>query len=444
MWAGVVPLLVPVHCKRGKAAPGALDFTCYDYADFANLDTARLSSLEAHVADSLYRCCSECDSPEIKRVLLDKQLRGVFPNDKARYLVFAMLKWGGRSELFERLVVNVGYAGRLLLYKLCSSPSIKTLTWKPKVPICIESPHQTFCSAAEECPDGLREINQYLEKVVITEGEKSLPEVAENGSGLDLAMHAIRAQNGPEVEILSDAFSQLANVWSGDPVKRGRLLPGVIDFIRIVLLPEVFRNTQQAKLRRSVVKYVILNSERECFELFRAFTNRQALSMIIQEYIGPEPKKDASLEFVHSYLDYIAAHDENRPDRVAYNFFCDLLPAPADFHAPATVWNSDPVRFNLISTRWLREMFEDLRDGPAHEPRRAEFMRKYMRQLRYDVFVCMLRCYDKKECKKMSVFMLAHLSTKGREEYSQCYYRDTGTDRRHKKVLDVLDSIFKR
>ncbi|KAI4292320.1 hypothetical protein PAPHI01_1594 [Pancytospora philotis] len=443
MWGRVFPLLFSASCKceRGTIVAGVLEFAWGDYVDFADLGTTKLSDLEVQVLDSLYGRCSGCTSPEVRRSLLERRLRAIPPDDKARGVVLTMFKQGSRSSFFERLFANYGYAGHRLLHKLCSDDFIKHLTEEPKAPVALNSLPREFCRAAKLCRDELESVNQCLTKKVREESKRGLPELAENSSGFDLAIYAIRTMDDTSGSKLCSLFAQLVDSWSGDAVKRGKLMPSVIEFLQIALIPKLYRTNHQADLRQSVVEYVLANTE--SFELFRIFPWQATLSKLIEEYIGPEPKRYVSPAFVTLYL-VLLGKNVNKPDKAVYKFFFDLLPAPAAFHAPETVWNSDPERLNTISPRWLREMFDDLRTNPAHGHEQRALMHKYMGLLRYEVFVRILKRYDKKECVEMALFMLAHLSTKAGGEYLRCYYLDIGKDIPHKMVLGVFPGAFKR
>ncbi|KAI4291649.1 hypothetical protein PAPHI01_0923 [Pancytospora philotis] len=445
MWAGVLLLLVPVGCERmrGTVAACTLGFPCEDYADFADLDAMKLNGLEGRVADSLYRVCLECDSPEIKRALLEKQLQGIRPDDKARGVVFAMLKQGERSKLYKHLLAT-GYACRLLLHKLLSGRFMKSLAKEPKASINARPTHQEFSRAVQQYRFESRKISQRLEKKVVVERKKSLSQLAEYSDGLDLAIHAIKTTEGRKIKLLSNAFSQLMGSWSGDAARRNRLLPTVIEFLRILLHPKLHREGAQAKLRQAIVEYVFLNSERKSFELFQVFPNKRTLSKAIQKHIAAQPKNSVSQEFVRHYLAYVESNVV-KPCNAAANFFQGLLPPVAAFHAPKTVWNSDPDRFNLISPRWLREMFEDLRDNPAHRARRDVYMRKYIKMLDYDVLVQVLLPLAKDECCKLAGFMLKYRKAESLKQYQKHYKQDENselTSPQYTNVLGILGVVL--
>ncbi|KAI4290873.1 hypothetical protein PAPHI01_0147 [Pancytospora philotis] len=450
MLAGVLPLLVLVDCSGVRGAVvDELKLTNSDYASFADLGQTGLNALEDQVLDSLYKRRSGHDSPEIKCDLLNKILPCTGIADKVRYVVLSMLEKADQFEPCERLLSKLGYADCLLLRKLFNGPSIESIT---EIPAADEDTgaRQEFCRAAKQHHGAVERIFQSLQQRAVDEGRKNLLQLAERGKGLDLAIYTLKAMNSSENMTLSSAFTELVNAWPGDAERRKKLLPAVTVFLWNVLNMNAKSNAAQLKLQGLVVRHVYAScdTERECFELFCGFPKQRVLSRMLNQYIKMQLNGDPALGFVRKYL----AHVKKNfwcPISGTESFFTALLPQPAVFHTDKhNKWKDDPERFNLISTRWLRDMFEDLRVNPAHEDEVVVFMRKYMRMLDYDAFIHILLPLKWEEFEKLAVFMLKHLNAKGTEEYWQRLERDRqrtdSDDYRPKPFLSMLASIFKR
>ncbi|KAI4291040.1 hypothetical protein PAPHI01_0314 [Pancytospora philotis] len=445
MWARFCSLLICVNCgqKHRTAVARALGPAYGGYPDSEKLGATGLNEIENLVLGALYRRCSEHDCPEIRRALFDRRLSSISACAKVRYVVYTLLGKAHRPALFERLLARFGYAGRLVLQKLFRGPSIASLTGK-SVALDGAEPHRELRRATTHSHCALRRIYQCVQSRVVGESRKSLLQLAENGCGLDLASYVAKRMDTAEETTLSSAFITIMDVWSGGAGGRDRLLPVATEYLRIALQPKTFKKHLQADLRGAVVEYVFSKNQRAYFDLFRGFAHQRTTSSAVNAYIDTKLSGVVSLCFLRDYLDYMKKN-YSYSDEGAYYFFRGLLEPPVAFHAPKTIWNSDPERFNLISPRWLREMLEDLRDNSAHRAGRRALMCKYMCWLRYEVFVCILRCYIIEECEEMAVFMLMHQSVEAREEYERCYRReDMVADRPHKKVLSVLANVFKR
>ncbi|KAI4293082.1 hypothetical protein PAPHI01_2356 [Pancytospora philotis] len=444
MPAGAVPLLMLIYYSlvHGKATASARTLTKSDYADFAELGTAEVSVLENQVLGSVFKCCSEHDCPEINWGLVDRRLPDVDAVDRARYVVFSVGSKDGRPERLERELAKFGYAGRLLLRKLFSGSFIERLTKT----VDDTEPQRVFRRAAELQPDGLRQIYQTLKKTVVDEHKKSLLELAEHGSGQDLAIHTVKATNSSKKVTLSSAFTTLVDSWSDDADKRDKMVPIVNDFLKIVLNLNARSDAAQTELKNSIVKHVYASCDtaRECFELLGGFPKHQVLATAINKYVRKELRKDPSPGFVRKYLAYIRKSVPESTEPI-FNFFMALLPSPTCFHADGFNWSSDPQRFNLISPRWLRGMFEGLCYDPPTSCDVVERMRKYMSMLEYEVFILILSRLNWDEGKKLAVFMLEHQNAQAAREYRQCFNRDqqrAGLNQHHKGVLNLLEYVF--
>ncbi|KAI4291396.1 hypothetical protein PAPHI01_0670 [Pancytospora philotis] len=441
MRAKVFTLPIFVDYVRGAAIASAPKLSRIVYANFANLGMAGYSVLENHVLNSLYKCCSEYDCPEVKRTVLDAILPGIGAEDRARYVVLTVWNKGGQLEPFGQLLARFGYAGRLLLHRLFSGLSIESLAKRPEANGDNE-PRREFCRTAMRCRYAIKGMFQCLQKIVANEGKKTLLQLAGNGTGQDLAIHTIKAMDRSCRVTLSSAFEELVGSWSDDVSRRGMLLPLVIEFIQIVLGLNFWRANEQTKLRESIVRhvYATCGTKYECFELFRGFTEQQFLSPAIHKYINKELNRDPSPGFVRKYLAYMQEY-LTKPSEKAYNFFLALLPRVNEYHTADTRWKSDPERFNLISPRWLQIMFKGLCDSPPKNCDAAELMRGYMRKLDYRVFIRILRACTSVDCKKLAAFMLAHQSAKVTEDYQRRLDLDrqhTDLNNMHRGVLDTL------
>ncbi|KAI4291197.1 hypothetical protein PAPHI01_0471 [Pancytospora philotis] len=448
MLAGVLSLLISMDCGgvRGTATAGAPKLTNIDYAKFGKLGTARYNFLENQVLDSLYRCCSRYDCPEIKRAMLDVRLLKTSFEDKVRYVLLTMLSKADQYGLTEQLYAKFSYAGRLLLRKLFSSSSIKSFTRN------LESdgdsgPRYEFRRVALRCRHAAKRIYNSLEEKVAGESKKTLPQLAEDCSGQDLAIYTFRAMNTLNMT-LSSAFTELVDSWASDNTKRDKLLPVIIEFVRILMKLNAQCVGAQVNLQETIVRHVYTScgTKCECFELLNGFPSQKALSPTIQKYISGELNGDPSPNFVRKYLAYLQKYSTNYMQG-AYNFFRPFLPPPADFHTSGSKWRSDPERFNLIALRWLREMFNGLCDSPPKNCDVVEIMRGYMDILDYEVFVRILLPLSWEKCKKLAAFMLERQNAEAAKKYQQGFdrtYQHMDLDSKHKKVLCVLASIFKR
>ncbi|KAI4292559.1 hypothetical protein PAPHI01_1833 [Pancytospora philotis] len=435
-------ILLLISGTAGGAGP-----TGSDYTDFAILGTAGLSALEKRVLDPIYKSCVGHDCPELRRLLNDGRLPRVSPNDKARGVLFMLLGRGDGSErsgLLLRLA-DSGYANRLLLRKLLSIAFITKLAEQREGPEGSET-HQVFCRAAEHCHNVVQGIDKHLQKKVLEAHTLGLAQIAENSSGLDLAIYAAKRSDGSKSRTLSSVFSRLINARTNDAGRRARLLPVAIEFARIALQPGHFEERWQASLQRLIVKHAVCGGARSVVELFREFPAQRDLSMMVREYIVTKLGGNASARFVRNYLEYM---DENysRADKTSYKFFRSLWPSPAGFHTGGNKWRSDPDRFNLISPKWLREMFEELRANAADDPGQGEHIRRYMGMLDYDVFVRLFKPLDKCSVEGLARTMLEHQRADAANAYRQSLDRDlqdTELDKQHVKTVRVLAGVFKR
>ncbi|KAI4293016.1 hypothetical protein PAPHI01_2290 [Pancytospora philotis] len=411
MLAGVLPLLY-YGGVCGKGSTSAPRITMQECAYFAELGVAGLSVLEDKVLDSVYKRCSQYDSPEIGRGVLDSGLPNADTEDKARYVVLSVLEKAGQPVLFAWLLGKFGYAGCLLLRKLFSDLFIESLF---KLPAASDDSalRQEFRRTEARCRYALDGIYQFLEWRVVTDGRKGLLQLAENRNGQDLAIYTLKAMFREKTMTLSSAFTELVNSWADDANRRRLLLPAVVEYIQFVLELNFCRHTKQTELRDSIVRHVhkSCDTTRECFELLYGFSSLRLRSATVNKYICVELDGDISLSFVRKYLAYIQTMPNtfSNVSSGVYNFFQALLPPVANFHNDEnSKWRSDPERFRLISPRWLREMFEDLRDNAVHEGRRSELMRKYMAMVDDEVFSAIMFPLKREERPKLADFMLEH------------------------------------
>ncbi|KAI4291409.1 hypothetical protein PAPHI01_0683 [Pancytospora philotis] len=449
MLANVFRLLISVYYGRTcrAATASASEPTGGDYAKFAESRIIGYSALEGQVLDSLYKCCSAYDCPEIKRAMLDKRLQNTGAKEKARYVAFTVRCKDDQPGVFERLLAKFGYAGRLVLHKLFSGPSIRRLVKRPEAVDDTEL-RQEFRRVAEYRSDGFEENNRSLAKRVADEGRDSLLQLAEHGSGQDLAIYTVEAMDGSEKATLSSAFTELVDSWAGDAERRDRLLPVVIEFLQIALRLNLRCVDGQEKLQDSVIRhvYTTCDTERECFGLLRGFPSQRSLSSAVQRYVNEELNRNPSPSFVRKYLAHMRECSTNFKQG-AKNFFRGFLPSVAKFHAADIPWKKDPERFNLISPRWLRDMFKGLRDSPPEGCDVAELMRGYMGALCYEAFICILLSFTWDECKRLADFMLEHQNAEAAEDYRQRLDRDrqrTRLNNPRKGVLSAVGGILKR
>ncbi|KAI4292007.1 hypothetical protein PAPHI01_1281 [Pancytospora philotis] len=442
MLTGVNVLLIMVCRDYGAAAANAPELARNDYANFAKVGVAGHTLLEDQVLDSLYRRCSEYDCPEIKRAVLDAQLPNINFEDKARYVVLSAQRKDRQPEAFERLLAVFGHTGCLLLRRLFSDHSVESLAEISEAGNDTETCRE-FRRVAMRSRCALKGTYRMLEERMVDESTRGLLQLAEVGSGQDLAIHTIKAMHSSNKLTLSSAFMEIVESW---PVNPGRLLPVVIEFLQIVLGLYFRRADGQAELRDSIVGhvYATCDTERECFELLRGFPNQQVLSRTMQKCVFKRLNSDVSQSFVRKYLAHMRKH-LLKPNEGIYYFFQTLLPPVAEFHASKINWNSDPQLFNLISPNWLHKMFAGLCSGAPKGCDAVVLTRRYMDMLDYAVFVRILIQLNTKQCKILADFMLKNQRPCAREAYRNSCVRDhkcKELTRRYRKVLKVLDDIF--
>ncbi|KAI4291399.1 hypothetical protein PAPHI01_0673 [Pancytospora philotis] len=443
MLTGVIQLLILVNyggvCGAAAArAPKLPKYGC--------VKLLKRIDLGKYVLDSLYKCCSEYDSPEIKRAVLDKVLPGIAVEDKVRYVVLTLLEQAAQSEQFKLLLAKLGYAGQELLCKLLSDSSIASLVEMPEATDDNET-RRRFRLVAGHCQGAPKAIIRCLEQMLIEEDKKGLLELAENGWGQDLAFHTLKAMDNLEEVTPSSAFTALVDSWSGDTEKRDRLLPVVNEFSQILLRLRARDVAGQLELRELIVRrvYVTCDTERECFELLRGFLNHQTLGIEVKNYITKELKRHPTLSFVRKYLVY-TQKNVARWRLCAYTFFRGLWPSFAEFRAADIEWKSDPVWFNMISLGWLQGMLKDLCDSPPEDPDVVELLDGCMNIMDYDVFISILIPLPRETRDKLALFMLKHQKdAKVIEKYRRCLECDSrrkNQDRRLRGVFNLLDNYF--
>ncbi|KAI4291697.1 hypothetical protein PAPHI01_0971 [Pancytospora philotis] len=449
MQSGAFSLLVLVYYRRVRCISTAQApiLASGDYANFGDSGKMEHGVLEGQVLSLLYKGCSEYNCPEIKRDIFDERLQGTNFEDKARHVILSVFGRAKQSKLNEQLLAEFGYAGRLLLRRLFADPSVEKLAKKLTASDSTGT-RREFCHVARYHRAGLKRIHQALEERAAGESEKDLLRLAENGGGQDLAIHTFKAMASSEAVTLSSVFTELVDSWSDDPGRRGKLLPVVIDFLQIVLELHPQCSDGQVKLRESIVEHVYAScdTKRECFELFRGFRQHRFLLPTVRGYINKELKGDASPGFVRKYIAYVQQYYAD-PKLSAYAFFRGLWPSMAAFHVADIEWRSDPGRFNLISAKWLRDMFTDLYRRSSKDRAMVELVGAYMDVLDYDVFIDIVKWMKVEECRKLGTFMLEHQRPTARDVYQQRYRENSKYSRiegRHRHALDVLGDVFRR
>ncbi|KAI4291052.1 hypothetical protein PAPHI01_0326 [Pancytospora philotis] len=447
--------LLLTHSRPAESESGKKSDPWPEYKYFGASNIPVLTAIEAQMLDPLYRCCSKLISPEYPPELLDRRAYSLSPNDKARNIIFSVLKSlvfhqhaPAQSAMLGRLIGACGYAGHRLLLKLFSEEHVVSL----KVPQHVAADqdwYQEYNALAAAHQDLLEGISSLLHDKMNDESKVPLKQYAERhekvSSALDYLLLTLE-RNRVEPACMSSELSELADFWLDNYEYFKKQQPTIRCYFQTLLLLNFFPKNKQSSLAKHILISAADKSQPEYLDFFFAVKGSQAAKKIITRMLTRRELPRFDPHFTVYYFQKISKlgdlTDTGPLHDASIYFFRDAL----TFIQQDSIFKERRELFNLISSIFLCDVFKYLKGLPDDSPIKSSCTSHFMSLLDIETFFNIVWPIEGTELTEMMAFMILHLDMSGKEEYMRYTYLHHNTRSEQRKniythINDILRSL---
>ncbi|KAI4290736.1 hypothetical protein PAPHI01_0010 [Pancytospora philotis] len=384
-------VLILLACCRGTAMGAKETLTDKELAHaptFGVVDTLSINPLEAF---ALTTVCLYCDQTEDWGIVPGGPC-SAFPimddSDRARRAIRYMLRPSGSPLApVKQLTSEAGFAVWWLLRKLTAPQYIESLKQGPDAFLNKEA-RRNFDRVVEANEAALQMIHGYLcsevQRQLALDFQEYMALSKKMHSSLNYAIYAIVKQEVGNVRLAS-YFKQLLSVWLDAPACLGEAMFRAREFIRIIIASRALTDTDRLLVKSMTIAYVHTKTGLLYIELIAALGTRSQTACLVSTHLTKCGYRGVKAYFIISYIGLLKSIRESTR-AIVERVWESFLPTDTTFHTVETDWNTLPVCFNLIPSRFLCFYFKQLHDRKLGEEMTRDIMQKYMHMLDRGVF----------------------------------------------------------